>query len=164
MLASLVTNAKLKTLCALEITLVKTIRRRGLSGAVLVAMRSQACEDGLEGPVAPVRPTGKTSAHGIPMGEYANEVLSDGLSLDPWLRIQALLGAVMCNIAELSMVIADTFADWLKWTEIDIDATTESEVELPGGLAPVSVNRIKRMAAYVEPDVWCRHRCDSNPI
>lgn len=155
----LATGAQPQALCALEITLSSATQGRGLSEAVLRQMRVvRAREEGLGGVVAPVRPTGKAQAQRTPMSEYVKEFRSDGMPSDPWLRIHARLGAEICNVADFSLVITGSFGEWHEWTGVDLAATAELEVELPGGLTPLLVNRAEDTAVYVEPNVWCRHR------
>jgi hypothetical protein len=54
------------------------------------------------------------------------------------------------------MVITGTLAEWRAWTGLPFDQP--GEVEVPGALVPVVCAPEHDYAAYVEPDVWMRHR------
>jgi hypothetical protein len=70
-------------------------------------------------------------------------------------RVHARLGARVLAIAPASMRIAGSVADWERWAAMSMP---ESGVYVvPGALAPISVDRQRDQAVYVEPNVWMLH-------
>ncbi|HPI33463.1 MAG TPA: transferase, partial [candidate division Zixibacteria bacterium] len=55
-----------------------------------------------------------------------------------------------------SMYIPGSIAQWEAWTGLTFPGSGEYVV--PGGLAPVRVDRERDRAEYLEPNVWMRHR------
>ncbi len=90
------------------------------------------------------------------MSKYVELRREDGLPLDPWLRVHVRAGGEVVGIAPFSMTVAGNLAQWKEWTSIDFDR--DGEVDVPGALAPVIVNRRRDVAIYIEPNVWVRHR------
>jgi hypothetical protein len=82
-------------------------------------------------------------------------VRSDGLPVDPWLRVHVRAGGKIIQVAPRSMVIAGTLAEWREWTELPFDRT--GSVLVPKALAPVMCDAEHDHAVYVEPNVWVRH-------
>jgi GNAT superfamily N-acetyltransferase len=143
------------TLCALQAVVRPESRGQGLSGRIVEGMAELATSHGLDGLVAPVRPTLKDRYPLTPMASYVRWQRSDGLPFDPWLRVHARLGAETLCIAEGSMVITGTVAEWEEWTELVFPETGDYVV--PGGLVPVRIDRERDEGRYVEPNPWMRH-------
>ncbi|PSK67212.1 hypothetical protein B0E53_00846 [Micromonospora sp. MH33] len=141
---------------ALEICVRPDRRGGGVSGLMLAAMREAAARQGFDTLVAPVRPNGKAALPDLPMTEYATRVRPDGLPVDPWLRVHVRAGGVIERVAPRSMAVTGTLVDWRRWTGLPFD--TSGPVHVPGALAPVLVDVAHDHAAYVEPNVWVRHR------
>jgi hypothetical protein len=93
---------------------------------------------GLECLVAPVRPTLKACYPLQAAEDYARWTRPDGLPFDPWLRVHARLGAELLGVAEGSMVISGSVAEWEAWSGLAFPASGEYVV--PGALVPVEVD------------------------
>jgi GNAT superfamily N-acetyltransferase len=140
---------------AVEIAIRPDLQGTNLSGQVLGALRDNARRHGFAELLAPVRPNGKTDLH-EPMSSYAARTRSDGLPLDPWLRVHVRAGGTIDEVAPRSMVIPGTLEEWRSWTGLAFDRT--GPVTVPGGLTPVHCDFEHGTATYVEPNVWVRHR------
>ena len=140
---------------ALQANVMDAHRGRGLSGAVLVAMKSAAADDVLEAMIAPVRPTLKDLYPLTPMERYMRWERSDGLPFDPWLRVHRRLGAEMLSVAPESMVIEGTISEWEGWTDMRFPESGQYVVQ--GALQPVTMDLERDLGVYTEPNVWMRH-------
>lgn len=140
---------------ALEITIAPRFRGTGLAARMVEALKDSARAIGVEGFVAPVRPSRKHEEPRIPMAAYADRTRSDGLPDDPWLRLHVRVGGRIHGVCPHSMTIPGSLAEWREWSGL---ALTESgSVELPGALAPLHVDVEQDHAVYVEPNVWVVH-------
>jgi hypothetical protein len=144
------------TLCALQAALLPGNLGRGLSTVIINAMREVVARRGLSDLIAPVRPNQKTLYPLTPMERYAHWRRADGLPLDAWLRVHARLGAEIVRIAERSMTISGTVAEWENWTGLTFPDSGQYVVT--GALTPVTIDRDADRGLYVEPNVWMRHR------
>ena len=144
------------TACALEIAVHPSRQGRGLSSAVLAAMRDAVAVAGLSSLVIPVRPPDKALVPGVSMVEYASAVRSDGLPVDRWLRTHVRAGGVVAGVASCSATVQAPLADWRGWTGLPFDRS--GAVVVPGALAPVFVSTVDDFAVYVEANVWVSHR------
>ncbi|MHC6629131.1 GNAT family N-acetyltransferase [Streptomyces globosus] len=143
------------TVGAVEISVDTARQGRGLSGALLAAMRDNARARGFAELVAPVRPSAKAAEPDMPMEEYAYRTRDDGLPHDPWLRVHVRAGAAIDSVAPLSQTISAPTADWREWTGLPFD--TPGPVHVHGALAPVHCHPREGYAVLVEPNVWVRH-------
>ncbi|MEV6954173.1 N-acetyltransferase [Streptomyces sp. NPDC051183] len=141
---------------AIEISVAADRQGEGLSGRMLAAMRDNAAARGFAEVVAPVRPSGKPAEPDTSIHEYAYRTRADGLPHDPWLRVHVRAGGVIDSVAPLSMTISGSVAQWREWTGLPFD--TQGPVYVPGALVPVRCEPEQGYAAYVEPNVWVRHR------
>jgi hypothetical protein len=126
---------------------------RGLSRLVIEAMAASAREADLAPLVAPVRPSWKDRYPLTPIDRYAAWKRSDGLPLDPWLRVHARLGATVLRSEPRSLQIEAPVAEWERWTEMTLPE--DGEYVFPSGLAPLGVR--DGIGAYWEPNVWMLH-------
>ncbi|MEU4317284.1 hypothetical protein AB0F85_02695 [Nocardia fluminea] len=149
-----VTGAKPDTASAIEIVIEPRRQGGGLSAEILAALRDNAARLGFAELVAPVRPNGKVDVE-QPMSVYAGLTRSDGLPVDPWLRVHVRAGGTIDKIAPRSMVIPGTLEEWRAWTGLPFD--TSGPVLVPKALVPVSCSVEHGVAVYVEPNVWIRH-------
>ncbi|MEA2265904.1 MAG: hypothetical protein QOE27_1487 [Solirubrobacteraceae bacterium] len=140
----------------IEARLAPEHRGTGLSRELLAAARGNAARLGARDLFGPVRPTGKAEEPRTPMPDYAGRVRSDGLPVDPWLRVHVRLGARIVKVCPLSMVVPGTLGDWREWTGLPLKETGLHDV--PEGLVPVHVSVEHDHAVYVEPNVWVHHR------
>ena len=143
------------TLCALQAALLPGNTGQGLSTVIIRAMRDVAVRRGLSDVIAPVRPNQKTLYPLTPIERYARWQREDGLPLDAWLRVHARLGAEIMRIAERSMVIEGTVAEWERWTGLTF--VESGSYVVAGALVPITIDREADRGLYVEPNVWMRH-------
>lgn len=142
-------------LSALEVTLVPGARGTGLASRMLDALRATALHRGLQGYVAPVRPSRKHLEPEVDMRSYVARTRDDGLPEDPWLRLHVRAGGRIVGVCPTSMTIAGNLAQWRAWTGLPFDSV--GPVSVDGALAPVHVDRANDHAVYVEPNVWVAH-------
>jgi hypothetical protein len=142
-------------LCALQAGILPGHRGTGLSTVIIKAMRATAERLGLPALIAPVRPNQKSLYPLTSIERYVTWRRPDGLPIDPWLRVHARLGAEILRIAERSMVIPGTVAQWESWTGLAFPESGEYAV--PNALVPITIDREADHGLYVEPNVWMRH-------
>ncbi len=143
------------TLCALQAIVRPDCQGRGLSTHVVQAMSDVASRNDLDCLVAPVRPTHKDRYPLAPMESYMRWTRDDGLPFDPWLRVHHRLGAKLLGVADGSIVISGTVAEWEDWTGMAFPESGDYVV--PSALVPVQIDRVRDEGRYVEPNVWMRH-------
>jgi hypothetical protein len=146
--------ARPTTLCALQAMVRCEAQGRGYSRLIVDRMTQLAREHGLDGLIAPVRPTLKAHYPLVPMERYVEWRRADGLLVDPWLRTHERLGAKLFGIATESMRIEGTVSQWEAWTGM-VFPDDDDDYVVPGALVPVHVR--DRRGLYVEPNVWMRH-------
>ena len=78
------------------------------------------------------------------------------MSLDPWLRVHARLGAAIVRPCRESMTIRGIVANWESWTGLVFPETGRYVVD--GALELVSIDREADTGMYIEPNVWVLHR------
>ncbi|WP_431035317.1 hypothetical protein ACQYWQ_15790 [Streptomyces sp. P6-2-1] len=143
------------TLVVMAAVVDPALRAKGLAGALLAALREKATAAGLARVVVPVRPTLKARYPLTPMTEFVGWTREDGLHIDPWVRTHQRLGARVLGVAEDSMVIEGTVADWEKWAGMALPGNGSYVV--PGALDVLRVDRAADRAVYREANVWMRH-------
>ena len=142
-------------LSAIGVYVPEVLRGRGLSRRALEQMLELARSKGFDTLIAPVKPTWKDRYPITPLERYAAWKRDDGLPFDPWMRTHARLGAEILTTEPHSVKVSGTVAEWESWTEM---AFPESgEYVIPGGLAPLEINREQDTGLYWEPNVWMRH-------
>jgi hypothetical protein len=147
-------------LCALVIMVPRAVQGSGVSAHAVRAMGELARRHGLEGLIAPVRPSLKERYPLTPIERYAAWRRDDGLPFDPWLRVHERLGAEILKSEPRSLRITGTVAEWEEWTEMVFPES--GEYVFPRGLATLEVDREGDRGRYWEPNVWMRHPV-SNP-
>src|SRR5215471_13748601 len=143
------------TASAVEIAIKLDHRGSGLSHRMLAALRDAAKDAGLTHLLAPVRPNGKHRYPDLAMSRYITMVRDDGLPVDPWLRVHVRAGGKIRQVAQASMVMAGSLAQWREWTGLPFDRT--GDVIVPEALVPVHCDTEHDHAVYVEPNVWVEH-------
>ncbi|MFC9703191.1 N-acetyltransferase [Streptomyces sp. NPDC056943] len=144
------------TVSAIEITVDTSALGNGVSHRMLAAMRDNTKRLGFSELVAPVRPNGKHLEAESSIHEYAFRTReSDGLPVDPWLRVHVRAGGVVEAVAPASMTVSGSVEQWRKWTGLPFD--TDGPVEVDKALVPVHCEVSRGYAVYVEPNVWVRH-------
>ena len=143
------------TLCAIQATVDQSLLGRGLSRMILRGMRYRAAQAGLTALIAPVRPTLKSQYPLTPMERYMRWTQRDGSPFDPWLRTHWRLGARIVKLADPSMIIDSTIADWETWTSLRFPESGQYLV--PGALNPILIDCEADHGVYIEPNVWMQH-------
>lgn len=90
------------------------------------------------------------------MARYLTWRTEDDRVFDPWLCLHLSLGGTVLGLAFPSMTISGTVANWQHW--IDLLLPDSGEYIIPGGLAPLAVDRDADTGVYREPNVWIMHR------
>jgi hypothetical protein len=129
----------------------------GLSSTAIRTMAGVVADHGLTDLVAPVRPTRKHEHPHVPIEEYVRWTREDGLAQDPWIRAHQRVGGEILGTASAAMRVTADVAAWEGWTEMSFPESGEYVV--PGGLAPVAIDRERDVGDYLEPACWMRHRC-----
>jgi hypothetical protein len=143
------------TVCALSITMAPAAGGRGLAARMIGALKRAAADAGAATLIAPVRPILKTNHPWVPMPEYAGWRTAAGAVFDPWLRLHLRLGARLLGVADPSMTITGSVAEWREWTGRPL--TRPGAHVIPGGLVPLLVDRDLSTGVYREPNVWVAH-------
>jgi hypothetical protein len=143
------------TFSALAAVVAPEQKNRGLSTAVIQAMRSLAAHHGCTSLVAPVRPPWKAHYPLIPMEEYVAWIRPDGAPFDPWIRVHWRLGATFLGVEPATMTITGTRADWEHWTGMALPVSGAYVV--PGALQPVVMDLTADQGRYEDPNVWMWH-------
>jgi GNAT superfamily N-acetyltransferase len=137
----------------LAISVTSVGRGKGFPAALIDAVREEARAQGLDGVIAPVRPTWKDRYPLIPIERYMTWRRDDGTHFDPWLRTHERVGGAIVAAAPGSMRIEATAADWEEWTGMRFPE--DGTYVVPGMLAPLAVRH--GVGTHVEPNVWVRH-------
>lgn len=141
---------------ALSVTLAPAAAGRGLAVPVIRAMKQAAAGIGAGGMLVPVRPVHKARYPLIHLGRYVGWRTPAGDVFDPWLRLHMGLGAEVLDIAERSLTVHGSVAEWERWTGLALpDSGT---YVIPGGLVPLEVDHDADRATYAEPNVWMLYR------
>jgi hypothetical protein len=140
-------------LCALVAVVDPRQQGSGLSGHIIEGMAGLAGRSGFECLIAPVRPTWKDRYPLTPFEDYIQWTRDDGMPFDPWIRLHTRLGADIIGIAERSLDIKGSVADWESWTGMHFPQ--DGDYIVPGALVPVRFEG--GVGRYVEPNVWMRH-------
>ena len=112
--------------------------------------RDLAVKRGLDGVIAPVRPSEKHRHPFIPMEDYLGWTDDQGRIFDPWLRSHLAAGGKIIGPAPRSMTVEEPVAFWENWTGRSF--AEDGDYALEGALAPVKVKG--GVGSYVEPNVW----------
>jgi hypothetical protein len=144
-----------EAVCALSITVAAGAAGRGLAGDAFGALKAAAANAGATSLIGPVRPVRKADYPLIPMAEYLTWRTPDGSAFDPWLRLHQRWGGTVAGMADPAMTVSGTVADWEAWTGLPLPAS--GEYVIPGGLAPLRVDRASDEGIYQEANVWVVH-------
>jgi GNAT superfamily N-acetyltransferase len=142
------------TLCAIAAEVAPARQRGGVSARVLEAMASVARAHGLDGVIAPVRPSWKERYPLVPIERYVEWRRADGSPFDPWLRVHERLGGEVLRPEPRSLRIAASVDEWEEWTGIAFPE--DGEYWFPRCLALLEVEG--GHGVYYEPNVWIVHR------
>ena len=137
---------------ALAISVPGIHRGKGVARIMIEEFRKLAERKGLDGVVAPVRPSAKHRHPFIPLESYLGWTDDQGRPYDPWIRSHLAAGGKIIKPAERSMVVEEPVAFWEMWSGRTFDQTGEYVVD--GALAPVSIDLAAGAGRYIEPNVW----------
>jgi hypothetical protein len=137
---------------ALAISVPGIHRGKGLARLMIEEFRRLAERKGLDGVIAPVRPSAKHRHPFIPMEAYLGWTDAQGRAYDPWLRSHVAAGGRIIKPAERSMTVDEPVGFWEMWSGRSFAQTGDYAVE--GALAPVSIDLDRGLGRYVEPNVW----------
>ena len=148
------TNAGLNwnTLIGTSVSVADSFRNRGLSSICIKKMKEICFDYNFKYLIIPVRPTFKCKYPLIELSEYINWVDKDGTPFDPWLRVHLKQGGKMIKVADKSMTIKGTIADWEKWTGVTFPASGKYIVD--GALSPISIDYDTNVGVYYDPNIW----------
>ena len=141
--------------CALAAEIPPRHRGRNLSRALLEAMAALARTAGLNGVIAPVRPSFKDRYPTIPIERYARWTRPDGSPFDPWVRVHTQLGARIGPVIPRSLHITGTVPQWEAWTKLRFPET--GDYVFPAGLTTLHIDRDRDLGDYWEPNIWIIH-------
>ncbi|MFO1016482.1 MAG: hypothetical protein U1E03_02725 [Hyphomonadaceae bacterium] len=144
---------------ALAISVPGIHRGKGVARIMIEEFRKLADRKGLDGVIAPVRPSAKHRHPFIPMEDYIGWTDEKGRLFDPWLRSHASAGGKIIKQATRSMVVEEPVAFWEMWSGRTFDATGEYAID--GALIPVSIDLERDAGSYVEPNVWFAYRAEA---
>jgi hypothetical protein len=144
------------TLFVLSITVSSTLVRRGLAAQLIAALKELAVRDGAHSVISPIRPVEKARYPLIPIDDYIEWTTPDGEPYDPWLRLHLRLGAEVVSLAQESMVVTGTVAEWEGWLGTRLPGNGDYVIDR--GLVPLHVDRGADTGRYAEPNVWIRYR------
>ncbi|MCK4662382.1 MAG: hypothetical protein KAT68_05925 [Bacteroidales bacterium] len=149
-------NRKRNTLCGLAAITSKNHLGKGISYKIIDEFKKLAKTKGFSNLILPVRPTLKSKYPTISMKNYIKWE-KNALPFDPWIRVHIKSGGKILKIANPSMTITGTIADWEKWTDMYFGES--GQYIIPGALNPVTINLEKNTGKYIEPNVWILHKC-----
>lgn len=146
-------RAKTKNaLGALAISVPGIHRGKGVARMLIEEFGALARRKGLDGVVAPVRPSSKHKHPFIPMESYLGWTDEYGRTYDPWVRSHLSAGGRIVRPAERSMVVEEPIGFWEMWSGRTFTQTGEYVID--GALAPVSIDLDRGAGRYIEPNVW----------
>lgn len=137
---------------ALAISVPAVHRLKGYGRLLIRALVELAKAKGLQGVVAPVRPSAKVQHPWVPILEYVSWTDERGRIYDPWLRSHLAAGGRLIGPCERSMVVHEPIAFWENWSNQRFE--TSGTYALRGALAPVKIDLDRQTGTYEEPNVW----------
>lgn len=137
---------------ALAISVPGIHRGKGVARRMIEEFRALAAKKGLDGVIAPVRPSEKHKHPFIAMEDYITWTDERGRLYDPWMRSHAAAGGKIVKPATRSMVVEEPIAFWEMWTGREF--AQSGDYALDGALVPVAIDREIGVGKYVEPNVW----------
>lgn len=144
---------------ALAISVPTIHRSKGLARRMIEEFHNLAVRKGLDGVIAPVRPSSKHLHPFTPIEEYVGWTDDSGRLYDPWLRSHSSAGGKIIKPAARSMVVEEPVAFWEMWSGRTFDES--GEYALPGALAPIAIDLERGCGSYVEPNVWFAYRASA---
>jgi hypothetical protein len=137
---------------ALAISVPNIHRGKGVARHMIKGFLDLAAKKGLDGVIAPVRPSSKCQHPFISIDEYIGWTDERGRAYDPWLRSHLASGGKIVRPAYRSMVVEEPIGFWETWTGRTFEESGDYALE--GALTPVRMDRETGIGSYVEPNVW----------
>ncbi|MFA0413443.1 hypothetical protein AB4520_06495 [Vibrio renipiscarius] len=148
-------GAPANTLIPIAALVDPSVQGKGLSSKLLLEIKALAKRRGLTSLVVPVRPIYKSKYPIQSIQSYASWLSNDGFYYDPWLRVHQKLGAKAIHIANCTLTVKGTLAQWAKWTRMIFPHSGQYVV--PGALTTIDVDKANDCGIYREPNVWMKH-------
>lgn len=146
-----------RTLGALAISVPAIHRSKGYARRMIRALLDLAEAKGLNGLVAPVRPSAKAHHPWVSIDDYISWTDDKGRVFDPWLRSHLSSGGKLVGPCERSMVVDEPLAFWENWARQTY--AKSGSYALEGALVPVDIDVERRVGRYEEPNVWVTYAC-----
>lgn len=140
------------TLGALAISVPAIYREKGYARLMIRELLALAERKGLNGLVAPVRPSLKARHPRVAIEDYITWTDDRGRPYDPWIRSHLASGGRLVGPCVRSMVVEEPIGIWENWTRQRF--TQSGTYEVPGALVPVEINLELHRGRYEEPNVW----------
>jgi len=137
---------------ALAISVPGIHRSKGLARRMIEEFRNLSERKGLDGVIAPVRPSAKHQHPFVSIEDYITWNDERGRLFDPWLRSHAAAGGRIIKPAERSMIVEEPVGFWEMWAGRTFEESGKYAME--GALVPVSIELDRGVGRYVEPNVW----------
>ena len=141
---------------ALAISVPEVHRSKGYARRMIHALLMLAAEKGLNGIVAPVRPSAKAQHPLVGIDEYITWTNDEGQVFDPWLRSHLTAGGKLIKPCARSMVVAEPVGFWEHWSGRRFSQS--GRYTLPGALTPVDIDLESGVGRYEEPNVWVAYQ------
>lgn len=137
---------------ALAISVPAIYRAKGYARRMISELLKLAESHGLQGLVAPVRPSLKARHPRVPIEDYITWTDAQGRPYDPWIRSHLAAGGRLVGPCARSMVVEEPIGFWENWANRRFERSGLYEVN--GGLVPVEIDVDRRHGRYQEPNVW----------
>jgi hypothetical protein len=137
---------------ALAISVPGIHRSKGLARRMIEEFRALSERKGLDGVIAPVRPSSKHMHPYVSIHDYVEWKDDRGRLFDPWLRSHAAAGGKIIKPAERSMIVEEPVGFWEMWRGEPFEKSGDYAIN--GALVPVSIELERGVGRYVEPNVW----------
>lgn len=137
---------------ALAISVPAIYRAKGYARIMIRELQALAARRGLNGLIAPVRPSAKARHPNVAIDDYITWTDKAGRPYDPWLRSHLSAGGRLVGPCARSMVVDEPVPFWETWTGQTFDRSGAFEVS--GGLVPVVIDLDRHTGRYEEPNVW----------
>lgn len=147
------------TLGALAISVPAVYREKGYARLMIRELLALAERKGLNGLVAPVRPSLKARHPFVAIDDYVTWTDERGRPYDPWLRSHLASGGRLIGPCVRSMVVEEPVGFWENWTEQRFERSGSYEVA--GGLVPLEIDLERQRGRYAEPNVWVAYTVGS---
>ncbi len=137
---------------ALAISVPAIYRSKGYARLMIRELVKLAARKGLDGVIAPVRPSAKVRHPWVSIDDYITWTDGYGRPYDPWLRSHLSSGGKLVKPCERSMVVDEHLCFWENWSRQRFDHSGPHQID--GALAPVAIDVERQSGRYEEPNVW----------